>query len=98
MPPKKVPNPSHGRTHIGTVYLGGIFVDGGGIEISPTRHGGFVVKRIPPRQPAFERLGAVAAIYAHAEGVKSPELKAQLLDFANVLANEGLAAPTQAGE
>ncbi len=87
-----VHNPSHGRTHIGTVYLGGIFSDGGGIEISPTRSGGFVVKRIPPRQPAFERLAAVAAVFAQAEAVKSPELKAQLHDFANVLANEELSA------
>ena len=54
----QVPHGGHGRTHIGTVYLGGIFSDGGGIEISPTKDGGLVIKHIPPRSPAFGNLSA----------------------------------------
>ena len=48
----------HGKTHIGTVYLGGVFDDGGGIEISPTKDGGIVVIHIPPSSPVFEGLSA----------------------------------------
>jgi len=49
---------SHGRTHIGTSYLGGIFNDGGGFEISPTKDGGVAILHVPPREPAFQFQGA----------------------------------------
>jgi len=83
----------HGRTHIGTVYLGGIFSDGGGIEISPTKSGGFVIKRIPPRQPAFEQFWAVASLVSQAGSGKSPRLKAQLTEFATQIASKALGGP-----
>jgi hypothetical protein len=46
----------HGKTHIGTVYLSGVFNDGGGIEISPTKDGGTVIIHIPPSSPVFQGL------------------------------------------
>ncbi len=85
-----IPKPSHGKRHIGTVYLGGIFVDGGGIEIIPTRGGGWVIKHVPPLEPAFERLTAVAHIVESADSVKSSELKERLMAFATELASEAL--------
>jgi hypothetical protein len=52
-----VRKPSHGRTHIGTVYQGGIFNDGGGTTITPTRNGGIIVKKIPPWGPKYGTVG-----------------------------------------
>ena len=89
-----IPKPSHGKRHIGTVYLGGIFVDGGGIEITPTRDGGWVIKHVPPMEPVFERLTALANIVESANSVKSPELKEQLMGFATGLASEALGEST----
>ncbi len=85
----------HGRTHIGTIYLGGIFNDGPGIELSPTKHGGWVIKRIPPRQPAFEQFGAVALLVSQAGSVKSRQLKARLIEVATQIASEALGAPVE---
>jgi len=93
MPKWQTLNHNKGRTHIGTIFIGGIPIDGGGYEISPTKSGGYVIKRIPPMQPAFERLSAMAALVARAESVKSPKLKAQLIELATQVATEALGAP-----
>jgi hypothetical protein len=93
-----IPKPGHGKRHIGTVYLGGIFVDGGGIEITPTRDGGWVIKHVPPWEPVFEQLAAVANIVESAHSVKSEELKERLMGFATGLANEALGESTVAEE
>lgn len=91
MPNPRIPK-SHGKTHIGTVYLGGVFDDGGGIEISPTKDGGVVIIRIPPSAPVFERLAAAAVVFARAQSAKSTQLREQLTAYANELAAEALAA------
>jgi hypothetical protein len=92
----KIPKSLHGKTHIGTVYLGGIFGDGGGIEISPLKNGGVAIIIIPPRAPVLEQLAAVATLVERAESVQSPELKAQLMAFATQLASEVVGAPESA--
>ena len=85
----------HGRTHIGTIYIGGIFNDGPGIAMSPTKHGGWVIKRIPPRQPAFEQFGVVASLVSQAHSVSSRQLRARLIEIATEIASEALGAPAQ---
>jgi hypothetical protein len=96
MPPtRKLPR--HGKTHIGTVYLGGIFSDGGGLEISPTKDGGWVLKRIPPRQPVFEQLTAAALLVERAGAIGSPELQERMMALANDIVTASLGPSTEAG-
>ncbi len=52
--PSKPIRINHGRTRIGAVYVGGVFNDGGGTIIAPTKTGGIWVGHVPPRQPAFQ--------------------------------------------
>jgi hypothetical protein len=78
------------QQRIATVYFGGVLVDGGGIEITPKPGGGWIIKHVPPWEPVFERLTAVANIVESANSVKSQELKEQLMAFATGLASEAL--------
>ena len=43
----------HGKTPIGAQYLGGVFNDGGGPIIIPTKNGGFVRRVVPPLEPVM---------------------------------------------
>ncbi|MFL9958996.1 hypothetical protein PQR65_36965 [Paraburkholderia nemoris] len=62
----KIPS-SHGRTHIGALFLGGIFDDGGGIIISPTKYGGLVLAHIPPREPVTNEFMPVESVLVDAK-------------------------------
>jgi hypothetical protein len=75
-----------------TVYVGGVFRDGGGLDISPTKEGGATLKRVAPREPVSERLRAVTSGVELAESVESADLKSQLMDFATQLAGDLLIA------
>jgi hypothetical protein len=77
----------HGRTHIGSIFLFGIFSDGPGLILSPTKNGGIVVVRIPPREPVMSEITAVESVMVHekttaaqiSEHFKIPESSAQLV-------------------
>jgi hypothetical protein len=45
---KKIPK-GHGKTRIGSIWWD--LTDGGGLIISPTKNGGYVITHVPPRQP-----------------------------------------------
>jgi len=57
----------HGKTHIGSIFLGGIFDDGGGIIISPTKFGGVVVTHVPPREPVTGELTPLQSVLVDAK-------------------------------
>jgi len=49
LPRKKKFPTRHGKTRIGSIWLD--LTDGGGLIISPTKAGGYVITHVPPRQP-----------------------------------------------
>lgn len=62
----KIPS-GHGRIHIGSLYLGGVLDDGGGIIISPTKGGGVVVTRVPPLEPVQGAMTEVTSFITNAD-------------------------------
>lgn len=72
--PEKIKIPSgHGKTRIGSVYIGS-FGDGDLWIISPTKGGGVVVTHVPPREPVTGALVSVESILVQANQVSAAQI------------------------
>jgi hypothetical protein len=72
--PEKIKIPSgHGKTRIGSVYIGS-FGDGDLGIISPTTGGGVVVTHVPPREPVTGARASVESILVQAKQVSAAQI------------------------
>jgi hypothetical protein len=72
--PEKIKIPSgHGKTRIGSVYIGSFGYGDLGI-ISPTKGGGVVVTHVPPREPVTGARASVESILVQAKQVSAAQI------------------------
>ncbi len=71
--PEKIKITGHGKTRIGSVYIGS-FGDGDLWIISPTKGGGVVVTHVPPREPVTGVLLGVESVLVLRKDVSAAQI------------------------
>ncbi|MFM0597195.1 hypothetical protein [Paraburkholderia dilworthii] len=71
--PEKIKIPGHGKTRIGSVYIGS-FGDGDLWIISPTKGGGVVVTHVPPREPVTGVLLGVESVLVQRKELSAAQI------------------------